>query len=145
MKTKWFVAVAMILLVACGSSSDADESIRKNAVAFADSYFNLDFHAALDLSTSESRKWICYVASNVSEADLEVLRSYGHDATVNVERVEVIGDTAAVVKLSVDGFLCTDSIGRPGHIVDGAIFSLPMVRRGDRWLVRMASPLQSEK
>lgn len=145
MKIKSFVAVAMILLIACSSSSDVDESIRKNAVAFADSYFNLDFHAALDLSTSESRKWICYVASNVSEADLEVLRSYGHAATVNIDRVDVLGDTTAVAKLSVGGFLCTDSIGRPGHIVDEATFSLSMVRRGDRWLVRMASPLQSEK
>lgn len=145
MKIKLFVAVAAILLIACNSSSDANESIRKSAVAFAENYFNFDFHAALEYSTPESRKWICYVASNVSEADLEVMRSYGHDATVNVERVEVIGDTAAVVKLSVGGFLCMDSIGRPGHIVDEAIFSLPMVRRGDRWLVRMAGPLQSEK
>lgn len=108
-------------------------------------YFNFDFRSALDYSTPESRKWISYVASNVSDEDLGILRSYGHAAVVDANGIDIIGDTTAVVTMSVSGFLSTDSIGRPGHIVEKAVFRLPMVCRKGRWLVRMEGPLRSER
>lgn len=145
MNFKLFAAIATFFFAACDTSSDADDGIRKDALAFAENYFNFDFHAASDHSTPEGRKWIGYVASNVSEADLIVLRSYGHAAEVEVNAIDTQNDSTVIVTLSVSDFMSMDSIGRPGHIVDEAVFRLPMVRRQDRWLVRMEGPLRSEK
>lgn len=145
MNFRLFPAAAVMFLAACDVVSDANDGVRKGAIAFSESYFSLDFHAALDRSTPESRKWISYAASNVSEEDLSVLRSYGQTAKVDVSGIDLKSDTTAVVTLSVSGFLSTDSIGRPGHIVDKAVFRLPMVCREGRWLVRMEGPLRSER
>lgn len=145
MNFKLFSAVAVILFAACDMNPDANDSIQKDAVAFSEKYFNFDFRAALEHSTPESRKWISYIASNVSEEDLGILRSYGHAAVADVNSIDILGDTTAVVTLSVNGFLSIDNIGRPGHIVDKAVFRLPMVRREGRWLVRMEGPLRSER
>ncbi len=145
MNFKLFSAVAVILFAACDMNPDANDSIQKDAIAFSEKYFNFDFRSALDYSTPESRKWISYVASNVSDEDLGILRSYGHAAVVDANGIDIIGDTTAVVTMSVSGFLSTDSIGRPGHIVEKAVFRLPMVCRKGRWLVRMEGPLRSER
>ena len=113
--------VVLFLFASCGNTSDKRKQAKENIGHFATLYFNYDFSGAMDYCTYESRKWISMIASNVTEADWDV-------ATVHVANI-----------------MLTDTIGRPGHMVEEAEYSIPAVFRSDRWLVKMACPLRSGK
>lgn len=137
-------AAAILLSAACNNVSDREMRVREDIGMFANRYFNYNFPEALTLCTPESAKWIRLAASNVTEADLDVLRAQERGAEAEVVSVDFgSGDTTAVATVRVSGFMLADTIGAPGHIVAGAEYRIPAVRRDGRWLVRMACPLRS--
>lgn len=138
--------VVLFLFASCGNTSDKRKQAKENIGHFATLYFNYDFSGAMDYCTYESRKWISMIASNVTEADLDILRAQTDGAEAEVIAI-FFGqdDTTAVATVHVANIMLTDTIGRPGHMVEEAEYSIPAVFRSDRWLVKMACPLRSGK
>ena len=146
MKFRFVAALLAVVFVACDSLSDTDVEVRDAVSGFAGSYFNYDLQKAVDYCTPESRKWIRFVASNILQADVDVLHSQHECASVDIQNIEYTsGDTCGIVTVKIRNFMQIDDIGRPGHIVDDAVFHIPVVNRNGRWLVRMAGPLRSER
>ena len=54
-------------------------------------------------------------------------------------------EKAAEAVLRVTNVMLADTLGRPGRIVDEAVFTVKLVRRSGRWLVRMEGLPQSGK
>lgn len=139
----FFIAV----LCACSGyngSKDKDE-IALVADSFAMSYFNLDFPSSVNHCTPESRRWLSFYASNISEKDIEVLAGLPEPVSCDITDIEVLDDTSAVATCSVSGFPEMGAIGCPVAISEQGIFEIPVVKRQGRWLVKMEAPLQSGK
>ena len=88
-------------LLAAGCTSEEEEKAVAQATAFAEDYFNLRFDEAFARCTPDSRKWIAFRASNITERDLETLRAAGEDAYVGSARCERMDDSTAVVRCVV--------------------------------------------
>ena len=80
-----FVAVCF---ASCGEEGRTYEAIETTAIDFANAYFNYDLVKAQTMVDDQSKKWLRYEASNITEADLELLRMQDEGATVTVDDCE---------------------------------------------------------
>lgn len=146
MKFRILIIAAMILLAACGRNSDNTENIKSDVGEFAKYLFNYDFHNAMKFCTPESRKWILYMASNINEDDLRILRSQENGATVEVSDISTNWtDSTGTATVKVNNFMQLDTIGHSGRILREGIFKFSFVHSGNRWTVRMEGLPRSEK
>ena len=150
MNLKYLIAVGAIIMVAgCESASRfrMESKARTAADSFATYYFNWQFHKAARFATDSSMIWLRYAASQVHEADIELLREK-EDAAVDIEEIVIDDEETATAHITVRDFVRMDTIGTEGHLVEKASFVLQMERkaeeRGD-WKIRMEGLPQSEK
>lgn len=125
--------LASLVLAAC-ETKDA-ELVETASRTFANEYFNLRYGNAATLCTQESRKWLEYSASNVSQSDLDVVNNYPDTATCEIVDIDMNGDTEAKVKLRVHNFLDNDSLENKSTICPSAVFSFNMHKENDRWKI----------
>ena len=135
--------LATLLLTACGSETKEEREVMTVARDFAEAYFNYDFDKASMLLTDDSRKWLNFEASNLTEDDMVTLRNDGQGAEVDVDNPIISGD-GATVGIKVSHFHVTDSLAGGGHLEEEATFAVGLQRQADgRWKVRMEGPLRS--
>lgn len=127
-----FFVVCPAALFGCDSGQG---EVEKSAQAFADCYYNLRYKEALGLVTESSKRRILFAASNVSEEDIDVFNGRDADASCHIDDVEVEGDTAARVDMTVRNVLAMDSIGVPATIKDQIKVTIKLERKGKKWLV----------
>lgn len=142
------LAIVAITLsfAACNEIRNEKTELRKDIGRFAESYFNYDFKNAMQYCTPDSKKWLAYIASNISEADLVVLRDQEEGASVSIKDIEIHGnDSTGVVRMIVRNFMCVDTIGRSGRMKPEGIFVFNIVKREGRWLIRMGGLPRNEK
>lgn len=133
------------MLAACGSGgASPDEQIRRCAQDFAEAYFNYDYKRAVELTVPESERWLQFAASNLTQADLDVI-NVAEDATVSIDDLARINDTTVVVTVDVENMLLKDTIGKQPHVVAEARYPLLLVNRDGRYLIKMAGLPQSER
>ena len=146
MKKTFLQLTAALLLVACvPSQSDTDEEAQEAATDFAEAYFNYDFKTAAKHSTPESEKWLRYAASNVTQEVVDLYNAQERRATTEVDDFYWNNDTTATVVIRISHYIADDSIAAAPRIAEEGLFRLTIVRRDGKMLVRMASPLRSEK
>lgn len=127
-----FLLVSTLSLFSCSNSNR--EQIASVAGAFATSYFNWDYAGCMPNVTGESAKYLKFLATNVTDGDIERLRSMENGADVEVEKETFAdNDTVVAVKVKVSGFCHADTIGRPSRLCDEAEATLRLVKRGEKW------------
>lgn len=148
MKLVPMLVMAYVILVSCGNSK-SEEDIAKNEVEqFAEAYFNYDLKTALEHCTTESRRWIEYTASNISNEDIDILRTKQDKAETSIEEIAIDdNDSTGTALVNVRNYLCLDTIGKAGAIAGNTSVDLYIVKRKGRWMVdiRKAFPLRSGK
>lgn len=140
-----------ILLVSCGS--DKKEQVNDVAEAFAKEYFNWHYCEAMPYVTAESSEQMKFLASNVTEDDVQMLRSMESGAEIKIEDCNITdGDSVAYVNVTIDNFCHADTIGRAASLHESANATLMLKHRDDKWQVvvsndwpKMAFPQQSGK
>ncbi|MBQ3698373.1 MAG: hypothetical protein II886_00525 [Prevotella sp.] len=138
------VFMAALLLAGCDLGFNGDEAARDAAVAWADAYFNCDFHEAAEYATPESGKWLRFAASNTTEDGLELLR----ERNAKVEGDDyypVANDTLRVIKLKVWNPLLPTVPGQEARQAEKGEFLVTVVKRDGSWKVRMEGLPRSEK
>lgn len=146
MKRYSFLLLVLPMLIACGESRDgSEEQLVEVADSFSVGYFNYDLQKAKRFCTDDSEKWLQFIASNIQQEDVDILRQQEESATVEVGEVSYTGDSSAVVNITVQHFLKMDSIGKTGVMTDEADFKLNADIHNGRWFIRMEGPLRSEK
>lgn len=120
------------------------EQLVETIDSFSTSYFNWRFFQSVKYCTPESRRWLSYMVSQVSQSDIDTLRSLEEAATCKIGLIDT-HDSIAVADVSVSNFLNMDSIGKTGRIVEEATFKVPLVNRNGRWMVSLTSPLRASK
>lgn len=136
----------LFVVMACGNE---DRRIEAEAVttarSFASAYFNYRFNEAFACCAAESRPWLLLKASNLTARDMDVFNAEVHSATVVIDRFSrsCDNDSCATVRCTVGPVLLSDSLERPGRKADRAVYILPLVRRQERWLIKMEGPLRN--
>jgi ketosteroid isomerase-like protein len=133
------------LMVGCNYISD-EKDISATVEKFAEAYFNYDFETAMKLTTADSEKWLRYAASNIHQADVDVLRSQEEGASVSIDDITIDdGDTTASALVTVHNYMRLDTIGNAGRMISQAQFRLNMVMESDKWRIKMEGLPRSEK
>ena len=131
------VGCVLIGLCACTDHKN-EEQLRDTANAFAQTYFNWQFNDALAHCTTSSQRWISYVASQVTQDDVDKLRSAEQGARSEIKEINYQeGDSVANVVMKVENFLSMDSIGAVGHFVESATYTLQLVQLNKQWKVKL--------
>lgn len=136
----------MLPFIACYDSRDIKEDIKQEITSFSNYYFNYEYKNAIDYVTPDSRKWIIYVASNLSDDDIEALNTKTAPAVTEITDLTYNAyDSTGIVVVAVKNNMAFDSIGVTGHIADEQIYRIPFVRYENRWKIKMEAPLRNEK
>ena len=148
MKGKNICLIATILLWNCmttGCTNEEEEKAEAKARKFAEAYFNLHFDDAFAHCTPDSRKWLHFRATNITESDLQAMRSSLQPATVHDTEIKEFNDSTAIVRCTLYNVLAADSLEqRKGRVLPEAVFDIPLSRtQGNKWQVRMEGPLQN--
>ena len=86
------------------------------------------------------------MASNIEQADVALLREQENEAEISYNEIQLLDtDTLKNIRLTVRNHFVKDSIGKMGRMVKKSVYDIQVVKRQGKWLVRMASPLRSEK
>ena len=146
MKKSLLLIIGLCLFVGCSEGdADSDLKVKERASEFAEAYFNYDFERVQKLITADSQKWLQFAASNISQADIDLLNSQQTSATVEVESCEYVNDSTSLVTVSVRDFMQKDSIGQAGVMTDEGLFRLTLVEQDGKHYVRMEGLPRSEK
>lgn len=138
--------LAYIVLSSCANGKSEDDIAGESVEQFAEAYFNYDLNTALKHCTPESKPWIEYTATAIGDGDIEILRAKQDKAETSTEDIIFDGnDSTGTTTVAVRNYLCLDTIGKPGRIVERASLKMRIVKRDGRWLVdlRTAFPLQN--
>ena len=142
------VVVSAIAFTACNNNQEEHETPLETQVeAFADTYFNWQFHKAINYVTPESEKWIKYAASQVHPADLKLINAQEEKAQIEIEDIEQTSDTTAKIRLNVHNYMRMDTIGKAGRMIDDARFTLfaRYQTEGKKWLIHLTDLPRHEK
>ena len=150
MNLKYLLAiVAAFAVYGCDSTAyiHGEYKAREAVDSFATYYFNWQFSKATRYVTDSSQVWLRYAASQVHQADIDILRGK-EDATVEIKEIDVTSPDGPVARIMVKDFLRMDTIGTEAHLVEKAYFMLRLEEMPDdkmRWKVRMEGLPQSER
>jgi hypothetical protein len=133
-----------MLLYSCGKTGE--EQLVETVDSFSNTYFNWQFHRAVAYCTPDSKRWLSYMASQVDQGDIDILRSQAKSAKAEVVRVNVLdGDSVARVEVKVSNFLSMDTIGAEGKIEEEARFIISAKFVDNQWKVWLTAPLRAER
>ena len=89
----------------------AEDMIEENLTTYATAYFNWDFPSAKGFATTDTKKWLTLLASQVTEKDISAIKDKEEPAKVEIEDIELYNnDETAKTTIVVSNFLCMDSI-----------------------------------
>lgn len=134
------VLVVLFLLVACDFHAGSSRQLKKEVDSFAVYYFNWQFHKAVRFVTPESEKWMSYAASQVHQADIDLLQQKELPATCEI--MEITYDDkvfSAIAHVTIRNYLRMDTIGKVASVIDVANFDIPLSyhSQSDKWIVNI--------
>ncbi len=114
-----------------------DENPTDIVDSFAVNYFNWRYERCLKMVTPESERLLRFQASNVTELDIDVLRSLEEGAGIECVSTNYDADTVFNAGIVVFNFLLADTIGHAPKLYSSAETSIRLVKRKGKWLVDM--------
>lgn len=137
--------ILFLLVTLTGSCTiEEEEKAMAQATKFAENYFNLRFDKAYEYCTKDSRTWIAFRASNITERDLEAVRQAKEEAYVASADCKQMNDSTALVRLVICEALAPDSLEQQkGRIAPEMTILIPLKKEEREWRIRMEGPLQN--
>lgn len=135
----------------CEFHAGSSRQLKKQVDSFAVYYFNWQFHKAVRFVTPESEKWMSYAASQVHQADIDLLQQKELPATCEIQKI-TYNDTlfSAIAHVTIRNYLRMDTIGKEASVIDVANFDIPLSyhSQSDKWIVNineLPRPLKNQK
>jgi hypothetical protein len=132
------MGIIPLFFISCGHVTNESE-LKETVDSFATTYYNWQFQKTVMYCTPESEKWLCYAASNVHQADIDMLRSQDEGASHEINDIKAINDSTATAFVTIHNFLRMDTIGKAGQMVKDANVTLSLKYRKERWMVHLNS------
>ena len=143
------VTSIIIIMTVCNSCGHSDimgnDEVKDVVDSFAVAYFNFHYDKAIKYVTNPSARWIHFSASNVTQKDINILKSKEYDASIEIKDMTNDGDSLYHVSVMVCNYLPANIISKQEHIVDKDTYIFDTVKEHGKWKIRMASPPRSEK
>lgn len=137
--------ICTMIMASCSLIEVHQKESEVAAKSWAEAFFSFDLARANQLTVEESRPWLHFMASNITDEDLDFANSEDASTSAHIDDVtELPGDTMCLIKLVVDNAFVADSIGSRAHLVDEYHTTVTVVKRHGRWMVRMAGPPRNE-
>ena len=112
----------------------AEDIIEENLTTYATAYFNWDFPSANGFATTDAKKWLTLLASQVTEKDISALKDKEEPAKVEIEDIELYNnDETAKTTIVVSNFLCMDSIGKTPRCCEEEKYEVSAVKKKEGW------------
>lgn len=106
--------------------------------SFAYYYFNSQYPKAIPFCTPESKKWLQYASSQMTQADIDVLKELPEGASYEIGINSYNeNDTATSVEIIASNYLLMDTIGGAGRMVDEKSYIFQLRKRNGKWLVHI--------
>lgn len=147
-RTLFLAFASVIVLASCSKVIKDEEVLNECAEKFATTLFNLQLEKAATYCVPQSKKYIAYYASNISEKEIKLLDSLNKTPKIDILDVcykEGTDDSIALATCKAQDVLVFQKIGELGNVTEHITFVIPLVRRNGKWLVKMEGLLQSEK
>lgn len=126
------------------TGNTGDDSADRLLTDFATAYFNYDLVNAAKYVTPESMKWLQFLGTNITQDDLDLLNQTDEAYVERIDHLSV-DDTLRTAIVTVNNYFIIDSIEGKGHLVDSQGFQVMLVKRDNKWLVKMEGLPQSER
>jgi hypothetical protein len=146
-----FLVISAILLATCSGSNSSfshpfGNSPSNRAKAFAEAYFNYDYAQALKMVTPESKQWIHFAASNVTQDELDTFNSLEDNTTAEVIDENVVNDSLTMIEVVVKNVVEKDTIERACYVRQETSYWILVVKRAkEDYRIKMEGLPQSEK
>jgi hypothetical protein len=130
----------MLFISSCESHPGSSRQLKKQVDSFAVYYFNWQFHEAIRFVSPTSEKWMSYAASQVHQADIELLQQKELPATCEINEISYDDENLfAIAHVTIRDYLRMDTIGKAATIVDLAHFDIPLSyhAQSDKWIVNI--------
>lgn len=144
----WLTGWWMLLCVVMGTSCQRDESERaeETAQTWGTAYFNWQLSKAQQLSTPSAMPLLRWVASQLTQSDVDTLRALPEGASCEVEQLKMgQGDSTATARLTVSHYMRMDTIGKGLTLREKDTYHIDLVRKGKEWRVNLTAPLRPEE
>lgn len=147
MRNEHFLFNTIVLIIFSLSACNINKEYTQPeliAEKFASYYFNYDFNKAFCLCTEESKQWITFHVSNITQDELDYKNQ--HKITSTAKVVESIYYNDSLVKTTVIlNKVIKKSLYNDSVFCESGRTEVTLVKRGENWLIKMEAPLQSEK
>lgn len=139
MKHLFFAFLSVIIILSAYSCKEREtvEIIHERVDSFAVKYFNWQYPQCVKYVTPESKKFLEMLSTNVTENNVEMLRSFAEDATIYIDDIMLIDDNNAKASVTIHNYLAADSIGRDIKLHEEGSAELKLVRKAEAWYVDM--------
>lgn len=131
------ILISLLTAIIACSSNKEKEDVEMATQAFVQSYFNCDYKEAARLCTSNSEQWIKFVATNVTDSDLNLLNGSKQPLECEINSIKFNNDTTATVHLTISNYLKIGAIDGNGEMRKGDNYSFLLIKYGSGWRVRL--------
>lgn len=126
-----------LLGMSFSSCSRESEQLETCVDSFAQSYFRWQFREAMNSCDTTSYRWLRFVASQVTQDDVDSLRGMKGDVTCSMGSAHVVNDSMAIVEVRVAHFLRMDSLGRVTLTERQITYGIPATFHDGLWRVSL--------
>ncbi len=131
--------ISLLLLVcflmACNSIPQ--QKAEDTAVDFSKAMYNLQFEDAKTMCTPNTSAILSFIASNLKEENIEMLKKAGEAKISVIESTLNPGDSTATVTLKVSNYLQLNMMSGKSTIEKEKEETIDLVKVNDKWLVDM--------
>lgn len=125
--------IASFTLFGCKEKT-IEEKTEENIKTYATAYFNWDFPLAKNYALNQNKKWLTFLASQVTDKDISALREKEKAAEVEIDNIEYKSDdNSALITIIVTNFLHIDSIGKTPQCCEEAKYTIKGEKEKDVW------------
>jgi len=132
MKKIFFTLLSFLLLFSC----TRDQAVETVAEDFLSAYLDCRFTEASKWASPRMQEQIKWRASNMTQAEMELLTEGSVASEVIAESSWHESDTEAIVELTAEDALLVDSIGLPGYMGNARFrITLERPKKRGKWMV----------
>ena len=131
------ILLAIWIFSACSlQNNKSKDEIEIEAVAdsFTTNYYSWHFKDAATFSNDDFKRQLLFLSSNISKADIEVLKSSSKNPEFSIDNIN-ISEGEATVKLQLRNIFVLDSIGALPHLEEEATHALLLKKENGKWKV----------
>lgn len=131
------ILLAIWIFSACSlQNNKSKDEIEIEAVAdsFTTNYYSWHFKDAATFSNDNFKRQLLFLSSNISKADIEVLKSSSKNPEFSIDNIK-ISEGEATVKLQLQNIFVLDSIGALPHLEEETTHTLLLKKENGKWKV----------